>query len=153
MGELEAPSMRIQLSFEDTMSESVPPTKPLIKKKKLKGKKKERLLDEPLLDDTNGSDIDIRMTDASKQQQHVQDNIIYSYSIDEERMLHVFNTYSVEILKSLNTIGPTKAKAITEKRPFKSVNDIRKVHGFHKLKGWTNLVEKNKAVFENISRA
>merc|ERR1712154_190772 len=59
--ELESPDMRVQLSFEDTMSESVP-AKQHIKKKKLKGKKKERLIDEPPSDDDDdGNDIDVRM--------------------------------------------------------------------------------------------
>merc|ERR1712129_470391 len=156
--ELEAPDVRLELTFDDdnAMSESIPPSEPpiIIKKKKkkvLKGKKNKTLDDALPDDEAQQSDDDLDVSMTNKDSRIVQPTNDCSYCMDEQRMLNVFNTYSIDILKSFKSIGPTKAKAIISHRPFAAINEIRKVNGFHTSKGWSNLVEKNRSVFEKFS--
>ena len=118
--ELESPEVRLQLSFE-----KIPENEPIkhIKKRKLRGKKRNKLIElEPNNDDDDG---DVDMTDTQNTNTnhiHIDSTTIEcSYSIDKERMLLVLNTQSIDKLKTLKTVGPAKAKAIIANRHFKDV--------------------------------
>ncbi len=61
-----------------------------------------------------------------------------------EKAIVSINSASVEDLAKLPGIGPEKAKAIVAARPFKSIDDLKKVKGikeavFGKIKGLVSL--------------
>ena len=153
--ELESPDVRQELSFEMLSQNMPPPIKQQqqLKKKKLLRGKKRKVLEEIVPNDGDGdvAMIESRNGENSEALQLVEDCAMSSecsYPIDKERLLKVLNTNSIEMLKTLKTVGPAKAKAIVDGRPFDKLGQIQKVHGFHTVKAWSNLLEKNKITFE-----
>jgi len=114
------------------------------KKKYLKKKTENEILSDIECSNKNEDDIDLQRESMMNTQQ-------FSYNIDVQRLLNTMNTQKIEELKLLKTVGPTKAAKIINNRPFKTIKDLQKTHGFHTTKAWQNFIEKNRITFQSYT--